>query len=527
MTSAVADKMTHKAQEMLKKALHEVRMRLPYLGQLSFDILGIVDNRIKTAGITQNGRLFVNAHWFAPLSSSEAVYVTAHEIWHLMLRSHHRANRHDAKLVNIAHDWIINDILTDELNMPPPRNGLYLKGASQYSAEQLVRWLKNNEIPSYALLPTDITVFQDAFIEAGLVSQDKIDHRDFLPLEPSDVLSDADLIRIFGRDVPLRQDSLGDWKIRRGVKQAFSWRGFGLHTPSTPTAYASAPARYYNRLDTSIKAEFCGHIMPFELALQSGLDQTWLPRRSYGRASRRQASVDNIILAGRQTELRALIIVLDVSTSMHFILPKLLGAIKVSADACGLEHVRIIEVSMVVTHDEVVHISDLDAYEIHTEDLQRSARKPSGPHHAPSPWKMAKLTRGAKTKPRRSIYMRARHYGIRKPRRNITHVQEVRITETSSKSHHPVLDDSPPDKVTSPPPRYQMRENLTDLRPAFDYLDAEIMPEHIIVISDMQAYLPAQAPEYDVLWIDSGTAWEDTKTPSFGKVIRLSKEAFL
>ncbi len=531
MTSTPPDKVTRKAQAALKTALHNVRMRLPYLGQLSFDICGIVDNRIKTAGITQDGRLFVNPHWFAPLTTDEALYIAAHEIWHLMLRSHDRASRWDARLVNIAHDWIINDILTDELDMPPPRNGLYLKGASEYSAEQLVRWLKNGKMPEFTLRPTDLTIFQDAFIKAGLVNEDALAHRAFFPLAPSDVLSRADIIRIFGHNIPIRLDTRGNWKVKRGVKQAFSWRGFDLPRQDKTANFSMAPARYYDRLDTSIQAEYSGHIMPFELALQSGLDQTRQPRRSYARASRRQASVDNIILAGRQSDPGSLIIVLDVSASMNFILPKLLGSIKLSAESCGLDYIRIIEVSMVVTHDQTIHISELEDYHIHTENIQKPSRRSSGPHHAPSPWKKAKILRKTKSKPRKGGYYRIwpKYFTARNARIKSTLIQTHDHKPNIKQTHRPILNDKakPYTNTSPPPPARQIQESQTDLRPAFDYLEAKVTPEHIIVISDMHAYLPNQTPDYDVLWIDTGTTWVETKTPSFGRIIRLARNTFL
>ena len=135
------------AQEHAQRALNNVRNLQPYLGDLADMVAIHVEPRIPTAGITADGRLFVNPDWFLSLSGPEAIYVIAHELWHLVLQSHARAGPADRWHVNVAHDWIINSILTDELEIMPPKNGLWFDGAGNHSAEELVRWLKDGSAP--------------------------------------------------------------------------------------------------------------------------------------------------------------------------------------------------------------------------------------------------------------------------------------------------------------------------------------------------------------------------------------------
>ena len=85
--SAAADTL-RLALDYAQRALNNVRNLQPYLGGVADMVAIHVEPRIPTAGITADGRLFVNPDWFLSLSGPEAIYVMSHELWHLVLQSH-------------------------------------------------------------------------------------------------------------------------------------------------------------------------------------------------------------------------------------------------------------------------------------------------------------------------------------------------------------------------------------------------------------------------------------------------------
>ena len=70
----------------------------------------------------------------------------AHELMHLCLSSHERGAGTPKKIFNIAHDYIINDILSTELGMEIPADGLKLDGARNFSAEKIVTMIESGEL---------------------------------------------------------------------------------------------------------------------------------------------------------------------------------------------------------------------------------------------------------------------------------------------------------------------------------------------------------------------------------------------
>ena len=67
------------------------------------------------------------------------MFVLAHELLHLALRTHDRAKGSGPLEFNYAHDYIINDILRVELGFTSiPAGGLDMQGAREKSAEEIV-----------------------------------------------------------------------------------------------------------------------------------------------------------------------------------------------------------------------------------------------------------------------------------------------------------------------------------------------------------------------------------------------------
>ena len=97
-----------------------------------------------TIGVFASGRLDANPAFVRGLKDNELVFVLAHEMLHLALRTHDRARGADRLEFNYAHDYIINDILRVELGMPVPAGGLDMPGAREKSAEEIVLEMRRN-----------------------------------------------------------------------------------------------------------------------------------------------------------------------------------------------------------------------------------------------------------------------------------------------------------------------------------------------------------------------------------------------
>ena len=379
--SAAADTL-RLALDYAQRALNNVRNLQPYLGGVADMVAIHVEPRIPTAGITADGRLFVNPDWFLSLSGPEAIYVMSHELWHLVLQSHARAGSDDAWHVNVAHDWIINRILTDELGIMPPKNGLWLGDADNHSAEELVRWLKDGNVP----LPGRRSVWDD---EAGRPEQrtptpfeealrgthlapSEASSGDDAPADcPGDILTEEDLRRLSITvpviAVPLASGagSAGDAIADRAeALRLAADAALGTHAVVTSALRYRHPDFTYPHLTATLDIIATNDRIPVELALQSGIDMIAPKVRTYRRASRRQGTRQDIVLPGRRHEGWVLNLILDTSGSMTGVLPRLLSLIKASAKAAGVSQVRIIQASDDVTADETVDIDSLESFEV-------------------------------------------------------------------------------------------------------------------------------------------------------------------
>lgn len=371
------------AQEHAQRALNNVRNFQPYLGDLADIVKIFVEPRLPTAGITADGRLFVNPDWFLSLSGPEAIYVIAHELWHLVLQSHARAGPEDAWFVNVAHDWIINRILTDELGIMPPKNGLWFYDADNHSAEEMVRWLKDGSAPEVQQqsvwdavtgaphAPVTQSPFADALRSAGLASDETESGEDETGECRGDILTDEDLRRLSidprsglqSATSPLK-DASDEIAARTDALKKAADTAINTHAAVTTALQARHPDINYAQSTALLDIIETSDKIPIELALQRGFDMMAPNVRSFSRASRRQGARRDIVLPGRRSEGWTINLILDTSGSMTRALPRLLSLIKSSAVACGVSHVRIVQASDSVTADEIVEIEALERFEI-------------------------------------------------------------------------------------------------------------------------------------------------------------------
>jgi hypothetical protein len=95
----------------IMRALRMVTVPLPHLAGLAAAVRINLDDRLPTMGIFASGRLVANPAFTARLSNDDLVFVLAHELLHLALRTHDRARGSGRLEFNYAHDYIINDML--------------------------------------------------------------------------------------------------------------------------------------------------------------------------------------------------------------------------------------------------------------------------------------------------------------------------------------------------------------------------------------------------------------------------------
>jgi len=143
-----ADDTSHDAETMrrVQTALLVACGQLPHLSGIARTIEIVPDDRVPTAAITATGRMLVNGAWFAALKPEDQVFVVAHELMHLCLRSHDRGVGVDVEIFNVAHDYVINGMLTVDLSQPVPTGALFDPIVSLLSAEEVVGWLREGTL---------------------------------------------------------------------------------------------------------------------------------------------------------------------------------------------------------------------------------------------------------------------------------------------------------------------------------------------------------------------------------------------
>ena len=105
----------------IERGLRMVTVPFPHLAGLA-----AADARDARRAAADDGRVRVGPSGRQPgvrarLKDNELVFVLAHELLHLALRTHDRARGADRLEFNYAHDYIINDILRAELGQADPR----------------------------------------------------------------------------------------------------------------------------------------------------------------------------------------------------------------------------------------------------------------------------------------------------------------------------------------------------------------------------------------------------------------------
>ena len=334
----------------VERALRRATVPFPYLAGLAAEARVAIDERVPTMGVFASGRMVANAAFVARLDDADLLFVVAHELLHLALRTHRRAVGAERMQFNVAHDYIINDLLREALGTTRiPAGGLDMPGARLRSAEEVLLEMRREARARGA--------GDDAPRRMWRVAEDGS------PGDPQgggsgdddgDVLADATERDWFGEDRDTQRARAREVEAaaRRGVAIA---RATGALRGSLLARMGLLPGDSGDEVD----AERGAWGAPPALALQRWIESVAAGPRTFERAPRRAAPDAGVVLPGRRREGALLVVVLDTSGSMVASLGRALGALADACDAMGIDRVRLVQCDAAVTADDLVEPADL------------------------------------------------------------------------------------------------------------------------------------------------------------------------
>lgn len=350
MSAVAALSPAHKAtMSRITRGLRMVTAPFPHLAGLAAAVRVTIDSGVPTMGVFASGRLVANPDFTARLSGDDLVFVLAHELLHLALRTHERARGSGQLEFNYAHDYIINDMLRHALGLEKiPAGGLDMPGARDRSAEEIV--VEMRRAGKFADSRTQVWEGEAVTVEqamgagksAGDAQQmgDVLDARREREMFPQDSADQEQRARAM-RDLAQRGMAL--------AKALGALRGRGAAPGSTKQTVRALRGVYH---------------APWQIALQRWLESVSPGERTFTRASRRGAEREDVVMPGRQRYALRLNILLDTSASMSEDIPLALGAVADFCEAAGVDEIRVVQCDTAVTSDETLSPGELAEYDV-------------------------------------------------------------------------------------------------------------------------------------------------------------------
>lgn len=335
----------------IERGLRMVTVPMPHLAGLAAAVRCSIDDRIPTMGVFASGRMIANRQFVAKLKENELIFVLAHELLHLALRTHDRAKGSGRLEFNYAHDYIINDILRAELGFTHvPAGGLDMPGAKEKSAEQIVLEMRKDGDKMQS--KTQVWDGQSVSARGALGKQGQGGQQN--PDDAGDVMDDARERDMFpeckGGQAAQAKDMQGRAAKALALGKAMgAMKGRGTETGDVTQTVMALRGLYRT---------------PWEIALQKWIESVAPGERTYLRPSRREVAGSDIVLAGRKRESWMLNIVLDTSGSMTDEIPRALGAIADFCDAAAIDEIRLLQCDAAVTGDEMLSPEALANYQV-------------------------------------------------------------------------------------------------------------------------------------------------------------------
>jgi predicted metal-dependent peptidase len=340
----------------IERGLRLLTVPLPYLAGLAARVRVALDDRVPTMGIFASGRLVVNPAFVETLRDNDLMFVLAHELLHLALRTHDRAKGSQHLEFNYAHDYIINDILRGELGVDRvPAGGLDMRGASKRSAEEIVLEMRRNA----EIMPSKTAVFG---------GHETTVRRLFGPRggrQPGDTgeaqATAGDVLGAQQEKEMFPDDVAGQTQQTEAIKDAAS---AGLALARAVGALKGLRGEDPGATSQVVTALRGLYRTPWEVVLQRWLESVAPGERTFVRPSRRGADRADVVLPGRRREGWMLNVIIDTSGSMADEIPRALGAIAAFCDAVSVDTIRLLQCDVTVTSDEQLSPEELAQYTI-------------------------------------------------------------------------------------------------------------------------------------------------------------------
>jgi predicted metal-dependent peptidase len=333
----------------IERGLRMVTVPMPHLAGLAAAVRVDIDDRVPTMGVFASGRMIANRQFVSKLKENELVFVLAHELLHLALRTHDRGRGSGRLEFNYAHDYIINDILRAELGFTHvPAGGLDMPGAKEKSAEQIVLEMRKDGDKMQS--KTQVWDGQASSARSALNQSGQGREQN----GAGDVL-DAQ------REREMFPDCEGDQQARAKEMESRAAKSLAL-----AKAMGAMKGRGLESGDVtqSISALRGLYRTPWEMALQKWIESAAPGERTYLRPSRREVGRSDIVLPGRKRESWMLNVILDTSGSMTDEIPNALGAIGDFCEQAAVDDIRLIQCDAAVTADDVLSPQELASFQV-------------------------------------------------------------------------------------------------------------------------------------------------------------------
>jgi predicted metal-dependent peptidase len=334
----------------IERGLRMVTVPMPHLAGLAAAVRCSIDDRVPTMGVFASGRMVANRQFVAKLKENELIFVLAHELLHLALRTHDRAKGSGRLEFNYAHDYIINDILRAELGFTyVPAGGLDMPGAKEKSAERIVLEMRKHgdQMQSKTQVWDGQSVSARGALNQQGQGQQAAD-------DAGDVMDEA------------KERELFPECKNEQASQAKQMQGAAAKALALGKAMGKMQGRGAESGDTTqtIMALRGMYKTPWEIALQKWIESVAPGERTYLRPSRREVAGSDIVLAGRKRESWMLNVVLDTSGSMMDEISPALGAIADFCEQLSIDEIRLVQCDAAVTADEMLSPDALANYQV-------------------------------------------------------------------------------------------------------------------------------------------------------------------
>ena len=296
----------------------------------------------------------------ARLKDNELVFVLAHELLHLALRTHDRAKGSGQLEFNYAHDYIINDILRVELGFTSiPAGGLDMPGAREKSAEEIVLAFRKGG----RQMQSQTRVWEGQVAAADRIfggNRQRAGQRGGAGSQAEeaelagDVLGDKLEREWYADDAEDQADNA------RRIEELAA-KGLALARALAAVKGRGSETGGSHQVVTALRGLYR---TPWQMACKNGSNRL-RPASVPSCAPPGAAwSTATIVLPGRKRESWMLNVLLDTSGSMTSEIPRALGAIAEFCDLLAVDCIRIVQCDSEIKSDTMLSPDELAVYQV-------------------------------------------------------------------------------------------------------------------------------------------------------------------